>query len=92
MSELAVVVENVNAIPLDKARRLRAVFDLRIPDVGLIRECRLLVNGDRRTIAGPSINDAIRGWVNVVKFEDPFIQRILAVYDAAILNQSSGND
>jgi hypothetical protein len=81
LSNLVVIIENVQKIPLTKARRLRAVFNAQIPGIGVMHECRLLVNGDRRTIAGPSINDAVRGWVKTVEFEEPFIQQLLRAYD-----------
>jgi len=77
----SIVLKNVREIPRERARHLRAVFDVELEGVGTICECRLLVSGGRRKVVGPSINDSIRGWLNVVKLNESLALRILGECD-----------
>lgn len=75
-------VSNIVRVPPGRARQLRATFDLTIAGVGLIRACRYLVDGKRRFVLGPSLQDTYRGWFQVVFFEDEVAEEILRGFDA----------
>jgi hypothetical protein len=77
-------VTNIVRVPPGRARQLRATFDLKLEGLAEIRLCRYLVDGRRRFILGPSLQDAYRGWCQVVFFDDAAAGEILGAFDQAV--------
>jgi hypothetical protein len=70
-------VENLELIDVRKPTMIKAIFDLRIAGLGVVRECRYVVRQDgRSTVHGPSVLAEHGGYPKFVVFDPAAANRI----------------